>query len=414
MTLLWLIGLDHVSGMRHGGNLRWFNLSRELLARGHRVYFAINRAGDTHVADRTSYLERLERDGFISGSFVLDYPHRQVRTRWAQLMGYHPRALSQALRGPRETVVREISTLVEEQRADALLVSDRAFLFLTEAFAGRLPVLVDWVDSFVLYFVRSLGMHLRGGQARAALADLRTLVPYVFQERYYGRRAALSLLASPVDKRCFDRVTGRPRLSRALVNGLSIAEPAPAPSRSTTRVIFTGNMDFPPNYQAALWFIDRVLPLVHERKPDVAFAVAGRNPVPELLRRAGPTVEILGDVQDIPAEISRSALYVAPLISGGGFKNKVIEAITCGTFVVSTSRGVEFLEPRLRDLLLVADTPAAFAAHVLAFLDRPERFSRRLPELRNRVAEEYTWSRRAEELIAHLSPALVAAELDRA
>lgn len=413
MTLLWLIGLDHVSGMRHGGNLRWFNLSRELLARGHRVYFAINRAGDAHLADRTGYLERLERDGFISGSFVLDYPHRQVRTRWAQLTGYHPRALNHVLREPRGAAAREIATLIEEQRIDALLVSDRAFLFLTEAFAGRLPVLVDWVDSFVLYFVRSLGMHLRSGRSRAALADLRTLIPYALQERYYGRRAALSLLASAVDKRCFDRVTGRPGLSRALVNGLSIAEPPPAPSRTATRVIFTGNMDFPPNYEAAIWFIDCVLPLVHERRPDVAFTVAGRNPVPELVRRAGPTVEILGDVQDIPTEISRSALYVAPLISGGGFKNKVIEAITCGTFVVSTSRGVEFLEPGLRDLLLVADTPAAFAAHVSGFLDRPEVFTRRLPELRSRVAEEYTWSRRAEELIAHLSPTLTA-ELDRA
>jgi hypothetical protein len=272
---------------------------------------------------------------------------------------------------------------------------------------------VDWVDSFVLYFVRSLGMHLRGGRAGAALTDLRTLVPYVLQERYYGRRAALSLLASPVDKRWFDRVTGRPRLSRALVNGLSIAEPPPAPVRSATRVIFTGNMNFPPNYQAAIWFIDRVLPLVHERRPDVVFAVAGRNPVSELSRRAGPKVEILGDVTDLPTEISRSALYVAPLISGGGFKNKVIEAITCGAFVVSTSRGVEFLEPALRDLLLVADTPATFAAHVLAFLERPEAFTGRLPELRSRVAEEYTWSRRADELIAHLSPALTAAELDR-
>ena len=44
LTLLWLIGLDHASGMRHGGNLRWFNLSRELLARGHTVYFGINGA----------------------------------------------------------------------------------------------------------------------------------------------------------------------------------------------------------------------------------------------------------------------------------------------------------------------------------------------------------------------------------
>jgi glycosyltransferase involved in cell wall biosynthesis len=134
----------------------------------------------------------------------------------------------------------------------------------------------------------------------------------------------------------------------------------------------------------------------------VVFTVAGRNPLPALIGRAGPSVQILGDVPDISTEIAASALYVAPLVSGGGFKNKVIEAISCGTFVVSTTRGVEFLDNALRELLLVADAPGAFAGDVLRFLQDPEPFAARLRTLQARIASDYTWGHRAEQLIGWL------------
>jgi len=69
---------------------------------------------------------------------------------------------------------------------------------------------------------------------------------------------------------------------------------------------------------------------------------------------------------------------------------------------VSTAMGVEFLDASLQERLLVADSPAAFADHVLRFLQDPDSFNSRLPALRSRIAAEYTWRRRAEELLAHL------------
>jgi glycosyltransferase involved in cell wall biosynthesis len=402
LTLLWLIGLDHASGMRHGGNLRWFNLSRELLARGHTVYFAINGAAGSDVAARIEYLDELKRSAFISGHFVLSYRQARDQARVAPLLAYHPAVLKRLLRPAREETMRAVEELITQNHIDALLVSDRAFLFLVESLSPRLPVVVDWVDSFVLYFRRALRMHLRRLDLGAAVSDLRNLVPCYLQERYYGRRATVNLLASPIDKRCLDGVTGRPARNHVLLNGLSIGPPSPQTVKIPTRLIFSGNMDFPPNYQAAIWFIDEVFPLVHQRRPEVTFSVAGRNPVQALRDRAGQGVSILGDVPDIPTEIARGALYVAPLISGGGFKNKIIEAIACGTFVVSTSRGVEFLDPILREPLLIADSPAAFAEQVLRFLECPDQFNSRLPELRRKVITEYTWSRRADELLADL------------
>lgn len=402
LTLLWLIGLDHASGMRHGGNLRWFNLSRELLARGHTVYFGINGAAGPDLAARVDYLDELKRDGFISGHFVLDYPQPRERGALVRLAAHHPAVVNRRLRSFREGPTRAVETLIAQNHVDALIVSDRGFLFLVDALRERMPVLIDWVDSFVLYFRRALGMHLRRGQLGAALSDLRSLLAYHFQERYYGRRATMNLLASPVDKRCLDAMTGRPGDNHVLLNGLSIEQPRAQATKVPTRLVFTGNMDFPPNYEAVCWFIDEVFPLVRRQRPDVTFRVAGRNPVPALLARSGGSVEIQGDVPDIPTEIAQAALYVAPLVSGGGFKNKIIEAVACGTFVVSTPRGVEFLDAPLRDLFLVGDSPTRFAEQVLRFLESPDTFNARLPALQSRIVAEYTWSRRADELLAQL------------
>jgi glycosyltransferase involved in cell wall biosynthesis len=401
-TILWLIGVDHESGMRHGGNLRWFNLSRELLARGCTVYFAVNRAPDSDLPARIQYLDELKRDGFISGYFALAYQYPRGRARLALPLAYHPAALKPLLRRSREEPTRAVEDLVSQNQVEVLIISDRAFLFLVDALRGRLPILIDWVDSFVLYFRRAVAMQLKQGAVGAALSALRNLPPYYFQERYYARRSTANLVASPVDKECLDAITGRPEKNHALLNGLSINPPAPPLDKIETRLIFTGNMNFPPNYEAAVWFIDEVLPRIRRRRPEITLTVAGRNPMPALLARAGPAVQILGDVADIPSEIGRSALYVAPLISGGGFKNKVIESISCGTYVVSTSRGVEFLDRTLRDLLLVADTPEAFAERVLRFLSDPGPFNARLGTLMDRIAVEYTWRRRAEELLAYL------------
>lgn len=398
LTLLWLIGLDHVSGLRHGGNLRWFNLSRELLARGHTVYFGINGAGDPDLAARVDYLTDLKRNAFLSGHFVLDYPNPSEMPRLGQLLAFHPALRDRLLRSSRCDATRALETVIAQNNVDVLVV-DRAFLFLVEALTSGKPVMVDWVDCFTLYFWRSFRRSARRGELRAAANNLRSLFSYCLQERYYGRRAAANLLASPVDKVAFDVIIGRRRQNHALLNGLSIARPTSQAVKIPGRLVFTGNMDFPPNYEAAIWFIDEIFPRIRARRPATTFCVAGANPVPALRRRSGDGVEILGKVPDMSAVLASGGLYVAPLVSGGGFKNKIIEAIACGAFVVSTSRGVEFLDPGIRDRLLIGDSAATFADRVLEFLDRPAFYDARLPFLRARVNEEYSWGRRAEELL---------------
>jgi glycosyltransferase involved in cell wall biosynthesis len=396
LRLLWLIELDHRSRMRHGGNLRWFNLSRELLLRGHQVHFAINRHPAPELAGRRAYLEELRQEKVISGFVELDHAPPAGLARAANLLT-HPALVDRCLHSRRAPVIGALRALIARHEIDACFISDRALLFAVPVLVRDLPVIIDWTDSFVLHGLRN--PLWRGLRPLATWRSLRDLTTHLAQERYFTRRASASLVVSPVDKDCLDAITRMPGKTRVLLNGIEMSPEPPRVAKDPGRLIFTGNMNFPPNYQAALWFIDEVLPRIARKRPEVTFVVAGRNPVPALQARAGGRVAILGSVDDMGAEIAKSALYVAPLVSGGGFKNKILEAIANGTSLAGTRMAVEFLPGVVQEELLLAESADELARQVLTFLDDPARFNARLPGLREFVQREFTWAGRTTELL---------------
>jgi glycosyltransferase involved in cell wall biosynthesis len=172
-------------------------------------------------------------------------------------------------------------------------------------------------------------------------------------------------------------------------------------------------MDFPPNYEAALWFLDHVFPLLLNRRPNVGFVIAGANPIPTLLERASEKVTITGYVENLNREIARSEIFVAPLISGGGFKNKLVEAIANRTSVVATSMAVEFLPAEIRGLLAVADSPVEMAEAIMAVWQQPQKAQAQAESLHDLVMAQFAWAagaakivELARDVIAKSSPSL--------
>jgi glycosyltransferase involved in cell wall biosynthesis len=398
LKVLWFIEVDYRYGMNHGGNLRFFNLSKELIAKGHEVYYVVRRNDADDSSERKRYLDDLVGQKIVTGYFETGFSYPGLRRKLGSIIG-HPALANRLLGKYQKEVKAEINSIIKREGIDLCIFCDRKMLFVLPEVRRQVNTIIDWVDSFVLYRVREAKVCLKSREFSRLWPSLRYLVDALLQERYYGKLSFANLTVSPVDKRCLDRVNRVPGRNRVLLNGVKMNGAAPVAEKIQNRIIFSGNMDFPPNYEAALWFIDNVLPLVLKRRGDIKFVVAGANPVEELVRRAGEHVEVTGFVDDMREEIAKSALYVAPLISGGGFKNKVAEAVTAGTYIVATSMAVEFLDERLRGRLLIADDPAQMADRVIDFLERPEAYEERLKTARKIIEEEFQWRGRAEELI---------------
>ena len=162
------------------------------------------------------------------------------------------------------------------------------------------------------------------------------------------------------------------------------------------RLVFTGKMDYRPNIDAVLWFGREVLPLVVAREPAVRFQIVGMNPHPRLDElRANPAVEITGAVADTRPYIYGAAAYVIPMRVGGGTRFKALEAMASARAIVSTRLGVEGIPVQSGQELLLADTPADFAAAVLRLIADARGAGHLHSELgrqaRRFVAEQYGW-----------------------
>jgi polysaccharide biosynthesis protein PslH len=166
-----------------------------------------------------------------------------------------------------------------------------------------------------------------------------------------------------------------PALKPVIVpNGIDLADyQAQRTSRNIqagAKLVFTGKMDYRPNIDAAAWFIEAIWPRIRAVRPETQFFVVGQKP-PEKLRRLNGRngVVVTGAVDDTRPYIAEAAVYVAPLRMGGGTRFKLLEAMALARPIVSTTLGAEGFDVRSGQELLLADTPAEFAAAALKLLD---------------------------------------------
>jgi polysaccharide biosynthesis protein PslH len=207
------------------------------------------------------------------------------------------------------------------------------------------------------------------------------------------RRADLTVTVSAVDRNLLAAVAPRARIT-TIPTGVDVAYFTPEiEAEEPSHLVFTGAMDWYPNEDGILHFIDAVLPLVRRRVPDASVTVVGRNPsarVRAAAARAG--VQVTGTVADVRPYIARGAVYVVPLRVGGGTRLKIFEALAMAKAVVSTPVGAEGLPLVHGEHFLEAEGAAAFAAAVVALLRDPAR-RRALGAAGRRLVEtRYGWA----------------------
>jgi sugar transferase (PEP-CTERM/EpsH1 system associated) len=159
-------------------------------------------------------------------------------------------------------------------------------------------------------------------------------------------------------------------------------------------IVFVGSMDWLPNEDAVVHFLENILPLVRRDIPDVWLTVVGRYPSQRLkaLAQREDGVRLTGWVPDVRPFVSEAAVCIVPLRIGGGTRIKIFEAMAMGKAVLSTTLGAEGLPVCDKDNIVIADEPAAFAQALTSLL-RDAAARRRLGDRAHRfVAENYSWA----------------------
>ena len=182
------------------------------------------------------------------------------------------------------------------------------------------------------------------------------------------------------------------------VDGEYFSPPAAVPD--SPAVVFTGDMSYFPNEQAAVQFARTVLPLVRRSEPDVRFLVVGRNPGPKVKELGAiPGVEVTGFVPDVRTYLARARVSVAPFSIAAGIPNKILEAMAFGLPVVATSRALQGLSGTVREAIETAEEPEDMAAAVVRLLQNRVQARSKGLEGRIRVIEEHDWNQMAHRLL---------------
>jgi sugar transferase (PEP-CTERM/EpsH1 system associated) len=166
----------------------------------------------------------------------------------------------------------------------------------------------------------------------------------------------------------------------------------PEPGLGPHSLVFTGKMDFRPNVDAVLWFVEEVLPLITSVLPDARFYAVGQSPHPRLAALDGhPSVVVTGRVPDTRPYIAGAGVYAIPLRIGGGTRLKVLEAMAMGQAIVSTRLGCDGFPLEDRREVRFADAPDAFAAAVIALLQDRSQAEALGRAARSYVETHYGW-----------------------
>ena len=132
--------------------------------------------------------------------------------------------------------------------------------------------------------------------------------------------------------------------------------------------------------------------LLRSRHADSELIVIGPNPPAKLVRTCSQTgVKFLGYVPDLNEYLARATVSIAPMRSGSGIQNKVLEAMAAGIPVVATTVGLGGLRAVPWEHLLVADTPYDFTDAILQIFHNPSLRQNLVCKARELVKDFYSW-----------------------
>lgn len=198
-----------------------------------------------------------------------------------------------------------------------------------------------------------------------------------------------------------DRLAISPRI-HIVSNGVDSTKFSPKQTQKKYDVLFIGNLTYAPNQQAVRFLISTMLPALITLKPDIRVAIAGANMSVTIQNKQSKNLICLGWVDDIVALYNEASVFVAPLFSGAGLQNKVLEAMSCEVPVVCTTVVNASLQATNKEVL-IANNAQEFAEKVLELLSDKEEYTRMTKLSRNFILKHYQWQIENEKLKQILS-----------
>ena len=379
--LLHIIPYNEFIPPKNGGALRCYHLCTELA-----TYFDVtlitlhpaNMIKDVKFKNITilNPAKPLKLDGFKAKLI------NAIKYRW--YMG--------TLKGPAEATVLEfypvLKQLSKTETFDYVLMEHLSSMALGKAIKNWWPNALRIVDQHnVDHLLYKQSHDLRIKKNKKTFDRLK------YQESHMHTYADYFFACSTKD------VTELLRLNKNRIKGLLV------PNGTTQKMviekdfsepslIFCGSLDYAPNKNGLLWFYEMIWPKLKMTIKGITLTVIGRNGQDNAYAplKIDQQINFIGEVKDVTPYYLKNNIAIVPLLEGSGTRLKILEAMSFGLPVISTSIGAEGINYTLNKNIIIANTLEEFELGLKVLtskIDLSKTISEKALQL---IDKKYQWS----------------------
>lgn len=291
---------------------------------------------------------------------------------------------------------QRLRRLVSDGRYDIVHVEHLRAAHLGKILPRGLPAVYDSVDCISLLLERTMRASHSLPQRILAAVELRRTRSY---EAHILREFDRVAVTSPQDGQALRALNSDSEIA-VIPNGVDLNYFRPESKRpEPATLVLSGKMSYHANVTAALHFVNEILPLIRQVRPDVQLRIVGSRPPASIKVLArDPAVTVSGHLADIRDGMAGATVAICPVTVKVGIQNKVLEAMAMGLPVVCTRMGYEGLLAKPGQDLLVAGSSADFANQVCRLLSDPDLRHQIGQAGRHYVETYHRWAAAAERL----------------
>jgi len=284
-----------------------------------------------------------------------------------------------------------INEVIEKDKPDAIFCQlTRMAEYVKDV--KHIPKTLDYMDAFSTGLER-VAKHSRLFKKMAVKLEQKRLKRYEHDIFDYFEHQTI---ISEQDK----KLIPHPKHDSIIVlpNGVDVDYYTPLRKEKKYDLIFSGNMNYPPNIESALFIANKVMPLLWKTNPEANLVIAGATPSYEVEKLKKKNIEVTGWVEDIREYISASRIHLAPMFSSIGLQNKILQAMAMKVPCIVSTLSNNAIHAPVDDCVLIANTPEEYAEKISFLLSNPDKAAAMTDNANRFVKENFDWAVAAAKL----------------
>lgn len=282
-----------------------------------------------------------------------------------------------------------ITDLIREYRINAcLLDSSEAVNMQSQLFSQEMLVIweVHNVDHVLLQRLGSPNQEINHAIREAVKA---------------GKKADVILARSRKDKNDLIKIgidAGKIRLYRGAIEVETFEFQALKPH--TKNIVFMGNLYYGPNEDAVKRIQDYIIPQAAKYDNKLQFLFVGPHHPSLTLRLPGfaKNYKFLGEVDNLNEVFRQCQIGLCPVRAASGTRMKILNYLAAGLPTISTTLGIEGLDPTIKQFVMVEDDIEKYPKMIMSLLNNsPDR--KRLLLARKLIEKKYSWNMEAKQIV---------------